>query len=249
MMPAAEAAGQMPWVPILMYHRVVPRLPQHDPARNCTTTAAFAAQLHWLAQRHYRAVTISELVASAESQRQPRVAITFDDGYEDNVIHALPVLKRYGFNATVFIVTDTMGGYNDFDAGIDGERVRMLSEEQIKLLASAGVEIGSHSCTHPASLVDLPDSELWPEVNGSRLVLEHLLGRQVMSFSYPHSRVSERVKVAVANAGYQSACAGVGTSFTPYSLSRVATSARSGPALEAAMGWRWLKHSVAMRRG
>lgn len=236
------------WVPILLYHRVIPSLPQHDPAGSITT-ATFESQLRWLARRGYRGLTISELVQpAAQDQTGPRVAITFDDGYEDNVIYALPLLKRYGFNATVFVVTDTIGAYNDFDAAYGGERVRMLSVDQIQLLTASGIEIGSHTCSHPESLPDLSDHDLSEEVHRSRGLLEDVLGRAVQSFAYPHHRLSERVEWAVAEAGYEAACDGGGTIFTRYCLSRLPTYASGGPVLEAAMRWRRLKYELAVRR-
>lgn len=251
-MTATEIYGQrrIPWVAILHYHRVVPRLPDRDPFGNCTTTTAFEAHLRWLRRRRYQALTIAELAQSAvhgRVQRGLRVAITFDDGYEDNFIHAFPLLERYGFNATIFVVTDTIGGYNDFDAGIGGERVRMLSADQIKSLARGGIEIGSHTRSHPQSLPDLSDHDLQEEVRQSRAILGDIGAGPMRSFAYPHSRVSQRAEAAVEEAGYQAACAGVGTTFTPYRLCRVATSAGGGPVLEAAIGWRWLKQAVANR--
>jgi peptidoglycan/xylan/chitin deacetylase (PgdA/CDA1 family) len=121
----------------------------------------------------------------------------------------------------------------------------MLSAEQIKALAQCGIEIGSHTRRHPQSLPDLAEEELLEEVWTSRSVLENIVAQPVRSFAYPHSRVSARAEAAVAGAGYQAACAGVGTRFTPYHLTRVPTSAGRGLGLETAIRWRRLKHSVA----
>jgi peptidoglycan/xylan/chitin deacetylase (PgdA/CDA1 family) len=229
----------------------VERMPEQDPAGNCVTARTFETHLRWLARRGYRSMTVSELVRSAQHDRGQsglRVAITFDDGYEDNLIHALPLLERFGFTATVFVITDVIGSHNHFDSHLGGEPVRMLSAAQVRSLADAGLEIGSHTCTHPHSLPHLVGSALDDQLLRSRSVLEGILGRPVRSFSYPHSRVDSRVERAVAEAGYDAACAGTGTRFTPFHLSRVAPPLAHGPALELNMGWRWLKHSVARRR-
>ena len=244
---ATSGETQLPWVPVLQYHQVVPRLPDRDPYANCITTSVFEDHLRWLAWRGYRALTVSELTqpgAHGRGYGGLRVAITFDDGYEDNCTYALPLLMRYGFNATVFVVTDTVGAYNDFDADVGVDRTRMLTASQIQTLASCGIEIGSHTCSHPPSLPALSDGGLHAELRNSRQILEDIVGGPVHSFSYPHSRVSSRAEAAVASAGYRAACAGVGTRFTLYRLSRVATSASRGLTLEAAFGWRWMKHAV-----
>lgn len=242
---------QLPWVPVLLYHRVVPEPPDRDPFGNCITVGAFESHLRWLAWRGYRSLTLSELALAAVHDRGQsglRVAITFDDGYRDNWTHALPLLRRYGFNATVFVVTDAIGGYNDFDSLAGVERAPMLTSDEILGLARSGIEIGSHTCAHPPSLPELSDEGMKAELGRSRHRLEDIVGRPVRCFSYPHSRVTPRAQAAVMEAGYLAACAGVGTRFSRYNLSRVATSPIWGPALGATMGWRWLKHSVARRR-
>lgn len=242
---------RLPWVPVLLYHRVVPAPPERDPFGNCITTGAFESHLRWLAWRGYRSLTVSDLALAAvhgRGQSGLRVAITFDDGYQDNWTHALPLLQRYGFNATVFVVTDAIGGYNDFDAGLGVERAPMLTSDEILALAGSGIEIGSHTCAHPPSLPQLSDAEMKAELARSRDRLEAIVGRPVRCFSYPHSRVTPRAQEAVMEAGYLAACAGVGTRFSRYNLSRVATSPVWGPALGATMAWRRLKHAVARRR-
>ena len=252
MLKTADAYSemQMTWVPVLLYHRVMPNLPRRDAVGNCISTAAFEGHLRWLAGRGFRSMTVSELTMSAihgRGEHGQRVVITFDDGYLDNYVYALPLLKRYGFTATLFVVTDTIGGTNSFDEQFGVESARMLSADQIRALSISGIEIGSHTCSHPVSLPELPEVEMRRQIGRSRHVLEEIVGRPVRSFSYPRSRVSPRVEAAVADAGYQAACAGVGTPFTPYRLCRVATDVSRGPILEARMGWRWLKHVVAKR--
>src|SRR4029077_18997165 len=174
----------LPWVPVLLYHRVVDRMPEHDPAGNCVTARTFETHLRWLARRGYRSMTVSEVVRPAlhdRGQSGLRVAITFDDGYEDNLIHELPLLERFGFTATVFVITDVIGSLNHFDSHLGGEPVRMLSAGQVRSLADAGLEVGSHTCTPPHSLPLLVDSALDDQLRRSRSVLEGILGRRVRS--------------------------------------------------------------------
>jgi peptidoglycan/xylan/chitin deacetylase (PgdA/CDA1 family) len=231
------------WLPVLLYHRVAPR-PDHDPWGNFVGPRAFESHLRWLRAWGYRSVTLSAVADSLEGGRPlPRraVAITFDDGYLDTYEYAFPLLQRYGFGAAVFLVSDAVGGDSSFDAGSGYEPAPMLGWDQIQEMASAGVEFGSHTCSHPDSLSELDDDRLRVELESSRRAIEALLDAPADLFSYPHSRLDGRVEAAVAAAGYRLACAGVGTRFEPRCVCRVAPPQARGPAVDVVAGWRRLK--------
>lgn len=235
------------WVPILIYHEVVEHLPARDPFRNCVSAKVFDAQLRWLRERGYRSTTVERVASAiAGGERLPArpVVITFDDGYADNMRVAWPLLQRHGFGATVFVVTETIGGYNDFDRDHGMHRSRMLTAEEIRGLARAGAEVGSHTSTHPATLTALGDAALRDELCGSRRLLEAIVDRAVVTFSYPHSQVDDRVERAVGDAGYRAACAGVGTAFRPLRMCRVEPRAARGIGIQARLEWRRLKRLV-----
>ncbi len=238
----------LPWVPILMYHRVVPSAPAHDPHGICVTTAAFEAHLRWLARRGYTGVPLDSVLGnrSRPGGGPPgrRVVITLDDGYEDNYLYAWPLLRRHHFTATVFVVSDAIGGANDFDADSGSEPARMLSDDQMRSMHAGGIGFGSHTRCHPADMTALPDARVTDELGGSRRVLEGILDSPVLDFCYPHARLDARVESLVRAAGYRSGCAGVGTRFSPFCLHRVAVSAGSGPHLELEMLRRRAKHGV-----
>lgn len=239
------------WAPILMYHQVVRRTPERDPYRNYLRADIFDAQLAWLRARGYRSTSIARLrvgLEPGETLPHRSVVISFDDGYRSNLEVAWPILRRHGFTATVFVVSGTVGGYNDFDREAGLPREPMLSAGELRQLHSHGFEIGSHTVTHPASLRELPDRLLEEELTRSRRDLEALLDVPVTTFSYPHSQVDGRVEAAVEAAGYSAACAGVGTAFTPLRLGRVDPRSRTGVRLEATLRWRqvkWLGRSIA----
>ena len=237
-----------PWAPILLYHRVVPTLPQHDPTRNCVSSAAFAGHLRWLARRGYRSLALADVDAYlAGGAVLPRraVAITFDDGYEDNYTHAWPLLQRYGFAATVFLIADVVGGDNAFDRDVAGyEPAAMLSAGQIHEMQRGGIVFGSHGRAHRAPLTALDDRALDRELVISRRSLEGLLDAPVDYFAYPYSKVDARVEAAVARAGSRLACAGVGTRFAPTCLHRVKPPSAGGAVVEAHIIWRRLKRAV-----
>jgi len=248
----APRRGRAPWAPILLYHRVVPTLPRHDPARNCVSIAAFAGHLRWLARRGYRSLALADidtyLTGGAVLPRRA-VAITFDDGYEDNYTHAWPLLRRYGFAATVFLIADAIGGDNGFDRDVPGyEPTTMLSASQIREMRRGGIVFGSHGRAHRIPLTALDDRALNHELVSSRRAIEGLLDASVDYFAYPYSKVDARVEAAVARAGYRLACAGVGTRFTPTCLHRIEPPTVGGAAVEARMVWRRLKRAVRARQ-
>src|SRR5712692_1838156 len=222
------------WPPILTYHRVVPSPPPQDPAGNCVTVATFESHLRWLAASGYSSVSLaavgrSFIEGTGAIDPLPRrpVVLTFDDGYRDNYDLAWPLLKQYGFTATIFLVSDSIGGYNSFDADLPGDPVPMLSWQQVREMRSGGITFGSHTCSHPRTLIGLDDARLRYELAESKATLETGLNAPVDQFSYPHDQLDGRVETAVEAAGYRLACAGVGSRFSRYWLTRVSPPRRA----------------------
>ncbi len=175
------------------------------------TPEQFESQMRYLAEAGYRTVPLGRVVDVARGIRpaEPRtVALTFDDGYGDFLRHVLPVLNRHGFAATLFLVTDHVGGINAWDMRHGDPPRALLGWSEAADLAATGVEIGSHSRTH-RFLPDLSAAELEREVLGSKAVLEDRLGRAVRFFSYPHGLHDGRCVALVASAGYEGACADI----------------------------------------
>lgn len=186
-----------PWIaahdlPVLMYHRVGPRL--GGPLEHLNVPVkTFARQMDWLLTRGYTGVALAD-VLSNEPERLPAspVVLTFDDGYADLFRHAWPELARRGFRATVFVVTCSIGGLNSWDAGAGLAPMPLLDADQIREMASAGIEFGAHGRTH-RDLTRLPSEQLELEIAGSRRDLAELLGAPVASFAYPYGSFDERV--------------------------------------------------------
>lgn len=190
----------MTGVPVLMYHSINAE-PPRSTAGLAVSPAAFAAQMVLLKERGFTPVPFSAL----PSPKAPKpIVITFDDGYADFHEHALPVLDRLGFAATIFVTTGWLA-----DAGPDatgGAPDRMLAWEQVREAAKHGIEIGGHSHSHP-QLDQLRDSQLKHELKHNKDLLEDKLGLAVTTMAYPYGYSSVRVRNAVALAGYESACA------------------------------------------
>ena len=187
---------------ILMYHAVATAA--FDPNMLCVPPERFAEQMSWLHRRGLRGVSVQVLIEAMRAGRQRGlVGITFDDGYASVLDAALPVLNRHGFGATVFVISDRLGGRNDWDEGTDWP---LLSAAGVRELASAGIEIGSHSASH-VRLPGLEPGELARQVCQSRADLAALLGREVAGFAYPYGAMGAAATQAVNDAGYAYACA------------------------------------------
>ncbi|MGO8887460.1 MAG: polysaccharide deacetylase family protein [Streptosporangiaceae bacterium] len=187
---------------ILMYHGVADVT--EDPNQLCVTPARFAEQMAWLDRRGLRGVGIAELVEAMRAGRQRGlVGITFDDGYVNVLEAALPELQRHGFGATAYIISDRLGGTNEWD---EGPSWPLMTASQVGKLAAAGVEIGSHSATH-LHLAGATAEQLTSEVAASRASLAALLGTEIRGFAYPYGSMDAAARQAVRAAGYEYACA------------------------------------------
>lgn len=179
-------------VPILMYHHV------GDPSDRSSTnvsTEVFERQMEFLKIHGYNVITLEDLIGHirlGQSIPWNTVTITFDDGYLDNFENAFPILKKMNFSATVFMITSNIGKEN------------WLSEEDLKILESSGIAVGSHTVNH-AFLPDISMEQVIKELRESRNRLEKILGHPVFLFSYPAGGVTKEVKVLLAKEGYKGA--------------------------------------------
>jgi peptidoglycan/xylan/chitin deacetylase (PgdA/CDA1 family) len=193
---------------VLCYHAVS----ESWPASLSATPEHFDAQLQTLRDRGYRGVTFLE--AATATADDDRVAVTFDDGFRSVLEVAFPALQLVGWPGTLFVPTEHVGkpgpmAWDGIDQWIGGEHERELHAlrwDEIRELAAAGWEIGSHTRTHPR-LTQLGDEELAEELRGSRERCEAELDRPVPTLAYPYGDVDARVADAAGEAGYTAAAA------------------------------------------
>jgi peptidoglycan/xylan/chitin deacetylase (PgdA/CDA1 family) len=223
---------------ILMYHSVEPFT--DDPYGVTVRPERFERQLRWLRRRGLRGVSMRELRAAPD----PRglVGLTFDDGYADFVSRVLPALRRYGFTATVYVVAGEIGGHNAWD--VPGPRKPLLTADDVRRVADAGIEVGSHSRTHP-QLPTVDDRTLQDEIGASRVALADLVGGPVDGFCYPYGAAGAREVAMVERAGYAYACAVGARRFDgPHALPRTYVGDRdTAPRLYA----KWIRHGLRNR--
>jgi peptidoglycan/xylan/chitin deacetylase (PgdA/CDA1 family) len=192
-------------VSILLYHRVGP--PVTGTLSNLSITPqGFVEQMDWLLQNGYTALGLSALVEAACNNTLPKkpVGLTFDDAYESLISHALPVLVERRFAATIFVVTNEIGGQNRWDWPTGSGPLPLMNAMQVRDAFDAGMEIGAHSRSHP-DLRQLAVSELESEICGSRDDLVDLLGSPVSSFAYPFGYFDEQA-LNVVTLAYRCAC-------------------------------------------
>ncbi len=193
-----------PPVPILMYHAV--STDPNDATRVLSVSPeAFAQQMELIGALGCTPLRTADLAARWRAGRplpERPVLITFDDGYEGVHRHALPVLAKHGFTATVFVSTGWIRGAHDMGGGLD----TMLDWDQVRELAAADVEIGGHTHTHP-QLDQLDDTALRHELIHSKEIVSDELGTVPLSLAYPYGYSSRRVREAVRETGYGQALA------------------------------------------
>ena len=184
----------MAHTPFLMYHELErPGRPlcSIDPGyvTYVLPESVFARQLAWLHEHGLKGVSVSDAHASG-FDASGRVAITFDDGCESDWIVAAPLLSQRGFGGTFYVVSTWVG-----------RRRGYATVEQLRQLAAAGFEIGSHSATH-AMLTDVSPAGLRREIAESKRALEDMLGLPIRHFSCPGGRWTRRAALVARDAGY-----------------------------------------------
>jgi len=203
-LPFTQSANMLfPGLRILMYHRVA-ELECFD--QLTVTPARFEQQMQRLAQGT-QVLSLSESLnrLAVGSRNRPTVAVTFDDGYLDNLHHALPILERYQVPATIFITTDFCDQNHSHPRyAASADRLHLNWQEVRQLAAHPLITIGSHTMTHPY-LPTLTAELATQEIVDSRQIIEHQLGAGIEFFCYPSGDFGPREVELVAHAGYRAA--------------------------------------------
>jgi peptidoglycan/xylan/chitin deacetylase (PgdA/CDA1 family) len=177
-------------VPILLYHHIAV---SPIGSRYYVPPDKFEAEIKLLHDWGYSPITTAMLVKtiSAGASLPPRpIIITFDDANEDNYTNAFPIMKKYGFTGILYVPFNYIGT-NDY-----------LTADQIKEMAAAGWEVGSHSLNHSINFPTLGSAALRSEIVDSRKKLTALLGLPILTFAYPFGDASGAAIDYVHFAGY-----------------------------------------------
>jgi peptidoglycan/xylan/chitin deacetylase (PgdA/CDA1 family) len=221
---------------ILMYHSI-----SDADYFSAVLSHTFESQMKYLAERKFPVISLAELVRRLEAGEQlgGAVAITFDDGYLDNLTTAYPVLKKYGFQATVFVETGKIGQ-------TDERGLKRIDSEQLVEIERGGlVSIEPHSVSHPKlSTLSRPQSEI--EIHESKRTLESLLHKTCRYFATPFGAYTQETMKIMQEAGIKGAVSvregTVGSTSNPLELPRVSidrstTMAQFKGKLSTAVDW------------
>lgn len=215
---------------ILLYHGVGPTNTRIDPGFLRVRPETFRAQLGLLLEAGFDIVTVGEFAerAAGRTPLPGMVALSFDDGMDDNHAVVLPILREHGLRATVYVATGLIGKPNPWMAPESG--ARMMTVPELRELVAAGFEIGAHTVTHP-DLSSLGFEDCLREMRDSREALERTLGVEVRTFAYPSCHYGPAAVEAVQAAGFAAAvtCQGLG-SWKSHELRRSLVSGKDGTA-------------------
>lgn len=196
-------------IPILVYHRIVPMPLSKSEHGIWVKVENFERQMKLLASRGYSTISLDALLSSFDKKSQlpeKSIILTFDDGYQDNYLYAFPILKKYNFTATIFLVSGCIGGTNEWDRTSQKGSIRLLFPDEIKEMAEYGISFGAHTVTHP-HLPPLNEKEAFQEIAKSKEEIEKILSQEVISFCYPYGEYNDNIKRMTKDAGYKCACA------------------------------------------
>jgi peptidoglycan/xylan/chitin deacetylase (PgdA/CDA1 family) len=204
-MTIAKTANLSP-IPILTYHQIAIAPPRGAPYRSLYVSPQnFSRQMTLLALLGYRGLSMSDLQPYLAGERTGKVVgITFDDGYLNNLEHALPVLQKHGFTSTCYIVSGLIGKTNSWDIPSGIAQVPLMTLEHLKQWVAGGQEVGAHTQNH-VHLPSLPTESAFQEINESRTALETITNQQIKHFCYPYGDYTESTIDLVKRAGFATA--------------------------------------------
>ena len=193
-------------IPILVYHQIAEAPPQGSPFRSLyVAPKSFSRQMAWLKMLGYQGLSMSRLQPYLLGEKTGKVVgITFDDGYENNLVHALPVLLQHEFSATCYAVSGLLGKTNMWDESIGIKQTSLMNKAQIRQWTQVGQEIGSHTRQH-IDLTAASEQECCAEIRAGKNELEAVVDQPVEHFCYPYGRYDPAHVGMVRESGFLTA--------------------------------------------
>lgn len=192
-----------------------------------TSPSRFYEQMRTLERSSYDVVSLNQIVDLIKGGRpfgNRKAAITFDDGYQNFYDQAHPLLKKWGFPVTVFVIPRLCGLYSRWKGQVKGASdLRLMGLDELKQLADEGIEFGAHTLTHP-KLTAIAPSRAVQEIVDSKAELEQHISREVRFFAYPFGAFNRQIKDVVRKTFPGACSASMGFAnfrSDPYALPRV----------------------------
>jgi len=189
-------------IPILMYHSIA-KMPKGTIMRNLhVPPKLFRLQMWLLKIFGYKGLNLTQLLPYLNGEKFGKVVgITFDDGFKNNLTYAQPILQKYGFSATCYIISNKIGGINDWDLKKGIPENPLMNKGEIKSWIDGGMEIGSHGQNH-VHLSEVGITTAKKEISQSKKDLEKEFKQPVLHFCYPYGSYNKEVLTAVKAEGY-----------------------------------------------
>jgi peptidoglycan/xylan/chitin deacetylase (PgdA/CDA1 family) len=191
-------------IPILVYHQVDVAPPKGAPFRSLyVSPTAFSRQMRLLQLLGYQGLSMSGLLPYLRGEKHGKVAgITFDDGYLNNLTHALPVLKHHGFSSTCYAVSQRLGQTNVWDAAEGISQTPLMDASQLRQWVAGGQEVGAHT-RHHVFLPHCDSGTCMEEMTLGRAELEAAIGSAVSHFCYPYGQYTAEHVAMARQAGFE----------------------------------------------
>ena len=189
-------------IPILMYHSIE-SMPKSTVMRSLhVPPKRFGVQMWLLNMLGYKGLSMRELTPYLKGEKIGKVVgITFDDGYQNNLINAAPILNKYNFSATCYLVSQRIGTSNSWDLKKGITQSPLMTESEIQEWLNLGLDIGAHTQTHPI-LDDLSGQQFKEEIFNCKADLEQMFKVSIKDFCYPFGLFNEKLIDTVEEAGY-----------------------------------------------
>jgi peptidoglycan/xylan/chitin deacetylase (PgdA/CDA1 family) len=190
-------------IPILMYHQIAPTPAKGTPFRSLSVApGSFEKQMSMLKMLGYHGLSMSALLPYLRGESKGKVVgITFDDGYLNNLTHALPVLQVLGFSSTCYVVSQLLGKTNEWDREIGIPDAELMSAHHLRRWIAGAQEIGAHTRNH-VHLPQLSGAACVLEIRSCKTELEQICGSSVQHFCYPYGEFAAEHVAMVRDAGY-----------------------------------------------
>lgn len=183
----------MIYAPVLMYHHIAPKIGDNP---YYVSPDMFAQQMTWLHDNHYNVISLEEFYNGVYGNQllpERPVVLTFDDGDRDQYLNAIPVMKKYGYTGTFYIITNDINEGNGF-----------VTWDILKEMVKDGMDIEDHTVHHP-SLASLDEDQQRMELEKSKKVLEEKLGITVKHLAYPGGSYNKQTIKIAQELGYETA--------------------------------------------
>jgi peptidoglycan/xylan/chitin deacetylase (PgdA/CDA1 family) len=193
-------------IPILVYHQIDAAPTKGAAFRSLyVSPAAFARQMRLLKLLGYQGLSMSDLMPYLTGEKRGKVVgITFDDGFLNNLTHALPVLQQHGFSSTCYVVSQRLGQSNVWDHAQGVAQTPLMNHLQLSQWQSGGQEIGVHT-RHHVHLTECHDALAEEEILLSKTELERSSEHALEHFCYPYGQYAAKHVDMVRAAGFKSA--------------------------------------------